>query len=75
MALSQPNLKRQLKMRKPKDNRPMLAAVALLDAKPVYTRFGRDLEQMIIDIEFFYGVVRIEKAHANEPPLWVRIDD
>lgn len=53
--------------------RPMYANVCIKDGRKIYTSFGRDLNQMIVEAETLYsGVIAIEEAHAGKPPVWER---
>lgn len=38
----------------------------------VYSSFHRTPELAIAYAETMMGVIRVEKAHANEAPIWVR---
>lgn len=53
--------------------KPIYAAVVNMNGQDVYSRFSQDLEKIIKDAETLYtGIIRIELAHSDEPPVWVR---
>lgn len=58
------------------NKKPIYATVVLMNGQPWYSKFSEDAQELIDFAEGLgYGVIRVEKAHSKEPPIWERKED